>query len=47
MLCSELQVRGVRLGKERRKIRVEGRDSDDWMAVDLGNYSVPLEISPQ
>lgn len=26
----------MRVGRKQRRVRVEGRDSEDWMAVDLG-----------
>ena len=31
-----IQMKYVRVGRLNRRVRVEGRNSNDWMAVDLG-----------
>ena len=30
------QLKSVRIGRNNRRIRVEGQDCDDWMAVEMG-----------
>ena len=31
-----IQMKSVRVGRSNRRIRVEGEDCEDWMAVDMG-----------
>ena len=35
----------VRVGRSQRRVRVEGRQCHDWMAVDLGKLSPPYQIT--
>ena len=39
---SFLQMKHVKIHQNMYHAHVEGRDSDDWMAVDLGKYSVSV-----
>ena len=36
--CMYLQLKSVRIGRNNRRIRVEGQDCDDWMAVEMGEW---------
>ena len=31
-------MKSVRVGRNNRRLRVEGQDCDDWMAVDMGEH---------
>ncbi len=41
-------MKSVRVGRNNRKIRVEGEDCEDWMCVEMGesNYSYIYVIHP-
>ena len=32
------QMKSVRVGRNNRRIRIEGEDCDDWMAVEMGKW---------
>ena len=32
-------IQKYNVGVDHRRVTVEGRDSDDWMAVDIGMYT--------
>lgn len=42
IILSFLQMKHVKIHQNMYHVHVEGRDSDDWMAVDLGKYSVSV-----
>lgn len=45
-VVSCFQMRSVRIGRNRRRIRIEGQESDDWMAVEMGECMISIPVEP-
>ena len=38
-------MKSVRVGRNNRRIRVEGEHNDDWMAVEMGQLNVTVHVT--